>query len=50
MNELVARLIRCGMTRDVALWTMRKFAGDRNAFERYVDEIEEASREPVDVF
>lgn len=49
MNELVARLIRCGMTRDVALWAMRKFAGDQKAFERYVEEIEEASCEPVDL-
>lgn len=49
MNELIARLIRCGMTRDVALWAMRKYAGDRRAFEMYVEEIEEASREPVDL-
>ena len=50
MDRLIARLIRCGMARDVALWAMRKFAGDQKAFERYVEEIEEASREPVDLF
>lgn len=48
MNELIARLIDCGMARDVALWAMRKYAGDPAGFELYVEQIEEASREPMD--
>lgn len=48
MDRLIARLIDCGMTRDVALWAARKYAGDRAGFELYVEQIEEASHEPMD--
>lgn len=47
MNKLVARLIDCGMTRSVALCVLRKFP-DLKSAERYVEEIEEASREQMD--
>ena len=47
MNKLVARLIDCGMPRKVALCVLRQFA-DLHAAERYVEEIEEASREQMD--
>ena len=47
MNKLVARLIDCGMTAKVALCVLRKFH-DRKAAERYVEEIEEASREQME--
>ena len=47
MNKLVARLIDCGMTAKVALCVLRKFPDLRSA-ERYVEQIEEASREQMD--
>jgi hypothetical protein len=48
MNRLIARLIDCGMTRDVALCVLRQI---RNPKERelYVERIEEASREQMEV-
>lgn len=49
MNKLVARLIDCGMTRKVALCMLRQFQDLREA-ERYVEQVEEASREPMDSF
>ena len=49
VNKLIARLIDCGMTRDVALWAARKYAGDRAGFELYVEQIEEASHEQMEV-
>lgn len=47
MNTLIARLIDCGMTRDVALCVLRQI---RNPKERelYVEQIEEASREQME--
>ena len=47
MNMLIARLIDCGMTRDVALCVLRQI---RNPKERelYVEQIEEASREQME--
>lgn len=48
MNKLVARLIDCGMTRPVALCVLRRFP-DLKTAERYVEEIEEASREQMEV-
>lgn len=47
MNRLIARLIDCGMTRDVALCVLRQI---RNPKERelYVERIEEASREQME--
>lgn len=50
MNKLIARLIRCGMPRDVALAVCRSFQRNSNMFEfeRYVEGVEEECREPVD--
>ena len=48
MNKLIARLIDCGMTRDVAVFMSRKYKGQPRAFELYVESIEEASREPME--
>lgn len=47
MNRLIARLIDCGMTRDVALCVLRQI---RNPKERelYVERIEEASHEQME--
>ena len=47
MNKLIARLIDCGMTRDVALciYGQYKRRGDLYGFERYVESVEQASQE-----
>lgn len=46
MNRLIARLIDCGMPRDVALAVCRSFMRDSNIFEfeRYVEGVEEEYR------
>ena len=44
MRELVARLIDCGMTRDVAVCMMRQYRGRQRDFELYVESVEESSR------
>ena len=43
MNKLIARLIDCGMTREVALYMYSKYkkAGKLWDFERYVESIED---------
>ena len=46
-SKLVGRLIECGMTRSVALCVIRRFP-DLKTAERYVEEIEEVSREQMD--
>lgn len=48
MNTLISRLIDCGMTRDVALFMLRKHRNNPRDFELYVERIEEASREPME--
>lgn len=48
MNRLIARLIDCGMTRDVAVFMAGKYKGQRRAFELYVESIEEAAHEQMD--
>ena len=48
MNKLIARLMACGMTAKVALSALRRFRCLHDA-ELYVEEIEEESREQVDV-
>ena len=48
MNKLIARLIDCGMTRDVAVFMSRKYKGHPRAFELYVESVEEAAREPME--
>lgn len=52
MNKLIARLIDCGMTRDVALFMYGKYkrAGKLDEFERYVESVEESSREHMEIF
>lgn len=52
MNKLIARLIDCGMPRDVALAVYRSFkrSGNLFEFERYVDGVEEETREPMEAF
>ena len=45
MNKLIARLIDCGMTRDVALCMYRQFKGRPHDFELYVESIENQERE-----
>ena len=49
MNKLIARLIDCGMPRDVALAVYRSFKRNGNLFEfeRYVDGVEEEFREQM---
>lgn len=46
MNKLIARLIDCGMPREVALAVYRSFkrSGDLYEFERYVIGVEEESK------
>ena len=50
MNKLIARLIDCGMPRDVALAVYRSFKRDSNIFEfeRYVEGVEEECSEPME--
>lgn len=46
MNKLIARLIDCGMPREVALAVYRNFkrVGDLFGFERYVESVEEEQK------
>ena len=48
MRALVARLIDCGMTREVALCMMRQYKGRPRDFELYVESVEESSREQME--
>ena len=50
LNDLIARLIRCGMSRDVALCMYRKHKGRPRDFELYVESVEESSREQMEAF
>ena len=45
MNKLIARLIDCGMTRDVALCMYRQYKGRPHEFELYVESIENQEKE-----
>ena len=47
MNKLIARLIDCGMTRDVALhmYGLYKRRGQLDDFERYVESVEQSVKE-----
>lgn len=51
MNRLIARLIDCGMTRDVALFMLSKYKreGKIDDFERYVESVEDQYREQMEV-
>ena len=50
MNKLIARLIDCGMPREVALAVYRSFMRNSNIFEfeRYVEGVEEEQREQME--
>ena len=50
MNKFIARLIDCGMTREVALAVYRDFKrhGKLFEFERYVESVEEECRRQED--
>lgn len=47
MNKLIARLIDCGMTREVALhmYGLYKRRGQLDEFERYVESVENSVKE-----
>lgn len=47
MNKLIARLIDCGVPREVALAVYRSYKRDGNLFEfeRYVESVEEETKE-----
>lgn len=47
MQDLIRRLIDCGMSRTVALYMLRKIPGLRDR-EHYVEQIEEASHEQME--
>lgn len=48
MDRLIARLIDCGMTREVAVFMMRQYRGRPKEFEKYVESVEESSREQME--
>lgn len=48
MNKLVARLIDCGMTREVALFMASRYKGQPREFELYVESVEESNREQME--
>ena len=50
MNRLIARLIDCGMSREVALSIYNSFkrSGNLFEFERYVEGVEEECREQME--
>ena len=48
VNKLIARLIECGMTRDVALCMARQYKGRLHEFELYVESVEESCREQME--
>ena len=45
MNKLIARLIRAGMPREIAVFMCRKYKGREHDFELYVESIEAQERE-----
>ena len=45
MNKLIARLIRAGMPREIAVFMCRKYRGNQHDFELYVESIEAQERE-----
>ena len=48
MNRLIARLIDCGMPREIAVCMMRQYRGRPHDFELYVESVEAECREPVE--
>ena len=49
MNKLIARLIDCGMTRDVALCMFRRYKNHPHDFELYVESVEESCRGQMEI-
>ena len=45
MGRLVARLIKAGMPREIAVFMCRKYKGHPHDFELYVESIEAQERE-----
>ena len=45
MGRLVARLIKAGMQREIAVFMCRKYKGHPHDFELYVESIEAQERE-----
>lgn len=45
MNKLIARLINCGMPREIAVFMCRKYRGREHDFELYVESIENQEKE-----
>jgi hypothetical protein len=50
MNKLIARLIKAGMPREIAVFMGRKYKGKPHDFELYVESIEDECHEPMDIF
>ena len=48
MHKLIARLINCGMPREIALFMARKYKGRPRDFELYVESVEETNREQME--
>ena len=48
MHSLIARLIDCGMTRDVAVFMSRKYKGRPHDFELYVESVERSQCEQME--
>lgn len=48
MNRLIARLISCGMPREVAVCMMRQYRGREHDFELYVESVEAECHEPME--
>lgn len=45
MNKLIARLIDCGMPREIAVFMCKRFKGRPHDFELYVESIENQESE-----
>lgn len=50
MNRLIARLIDCGMPREIAVFMSKKFKGRQHDFELYVESVEKECHEPMEIF
>ena len=48
MNRLIARLIDCGMPRDIAVCMMKQYRNRPHDFELYVESVEAECHEPVE--
>jgi len=48
MNKLIARLIDCGMPREIALHMLKLYRGRPHDFELYVESVERSSSEQME--